>query len=1250
MAIEFLIGPAGSGKTQACLAQVREALEAAPEGPPLIWIAPKQATFQLEREVLGLGVRGFTRLEILPFDRVARRVLDEMGQPVRGLLTEEGRVMVLHAILIAKAPELTVFRRSARSASGFAAQLSQVLRELQRSGVGVERLRRQRLPEDSEGTLGLKLRDLALLFESYRDWLDGHGLRDPDDLLGLATGALAQARKSGGVRTGFGGVWLDGFAEMTVPELDLLAELVAVSPRATLAFCLDRVPMEGGTLDPDRPGDSAMASSLWSVTATTYARCRERVRGLDLPVQVRGLPEGGGKSPRFRHSAVLDRLAAAWAQPAGGSVGGGGDVNEGINLVECVDPEAEALLAVRLIHRHVRENGGRYREISVIVRRMEGYGDIVQRAFRRHGIPCFADHREPMSHHPVAELTRSVLRMAAGGWMHADWIGALKSGLVVDNPDLVDRIENAGLAHGLRGSEWMAVEEYRARAEIGPDAVRAIVGAVGAFESFRGAMRDGELTGAGLASALRELWGDLGVAETLARWQSGAEDLPPVYRAIHHTAWEQILAWCDAIELAFGETPLPVRDWLAVAEAGLARLTMGVIPPALDQVLLGAIDRARQPEVKLTILLGLNQGVFPAGPPAPALLNWVERLVLAEGGLDLGWARLQLAARESYYAYIACTRASHRLCAAWSRRGLDGKIQARSSVAERLLTFAGLHPDQPSVPGDAMAFDGQLKEFSGEAPPGEAVSISELMECPGWDRWVEFGEAAGAQMDFAAGHEAGAGGQNAEGGGQSAECGGQNVEGGGRSGGAGGEGGGSGEASTASRPCMVPLNRREHSTFNAQRSTGNHQPSTSRPSTGSWEGVPESVRLAAAAAAGIRGELNPKGGEDGRRLGGEARWRLHPEGEVVTSVSALEDFAECPFRHFAGRVLRLGEREEFRADAAGVGTLLHAIMKVFHERAVAERGKWRAWTPPEAAQLVADLGEEQLHESQFAALVQDPLVAWETRRRIGGLAALVGQTIAWMSAYGFDPAVSEYAFGDGSEGAAAAWTLDLGAGRVLKLRGRIDRIDAFRDGDGRVVVAVLDYKLSAQAPSAVEIEHGLDLQSLGYLAFATASTDLRQALSPGVAEPPEPVAGGAFYVPMTPRVPSGERGAEEEKVRQKYLDSLAHLGRADERWRSAFDSSASAGTGRGDRSRQFRPSDFVPSERFAGLQAGTVCWLRRHASAILDGVVGVQPIRYGANRSACEHCSFRAFCRFDLLRGEYRSMAVGAGADRGSSA
>src|SRR5437762_14146261 len=97
MQARFLLGPAGSGKTHRCLSEVRAELLKSPEGLPLVLLAPKQATFQLERQLLDHSrwgerprlplpeasggsphrgqLHGYTRLQILSFERLAGFVL-----------------------------------------------------------------------------------------------------------------------------------------------------------------------------------------------------------------------------------------------------------------------------------------------------------------------------------------------------------------------------------------------------------------------------------------------------------------------------------------------------------------------------------------------------------------------------------------------------------------------------------------------------------------------------------------------------------------------------------------------------------------------------------------------------------------------------------------------------------------------------------------------------------------------------------------------------------------------------------------------------------------------------------------------------------------------------------------------------------------------------------------------------------------------------------------------------------------------
>ena len=130
-------------------------------------------------------------------------------------------------------------------------------------------------------------------------------------------------------------------------------------------------------------------------------------------------------------------------------------------------------------------------------------------------------------------------------------------------------------------------------------------------------------------------------------------------------------SWLDNLELAFPSEPLPLRDWLPILEAGLANLTVGVIPPALwIEVFIGAIDRARNPDLKLAIVLGVNETIFPAAPTSPAILTDADRDELA---VPLGPDLREQISREHFFGYIACTRASEKLTVTFSRNDADGK-------------------------------------------------------------------------------------------------------------------------------------------------------------------------------------------------------------------------------------------------------------------------------------------------------------------------------------------------------------------------------------------------------------------------------------------------------------------------------------------------------------------------------------------------------------------------------------------------
>jgi ATP-dependent helicase/nuclease subunit B len=241
-------------------------------------------------------------------------------------------------------------------------------------------------------------------------------------------------------------------------------------------------------------------------------------------------------------------------------------------------------------------------------------------------------------------------------------------------------------------------------------------------------------TGLRLAEALRELWRSLHVEQTLERWTLDEEKPATGHRpsAVHRTVWDQMNAWLDNLVLAFSNEQLPLRDWLPVLEAGLANLTVGVVPPALDQVLIGAVDRARNPDLKLVLVLGVNETIFPATPAVQSLLTDADRDELT---LSLGPGLHDQLAREYYYGYIACTRASEKLVVTFSRHDTDDNALNPSAFIVHLRhIFPGLEEEdfQSEVPLDEIEHASeavpQLMEI--QNPKFQTRNVEELLRLP----------------------------------------------------------------------------------------------------------------------------------------------------------------------------------------------------------------------------------------------------------------------------------------------------------------------------------------------------------------------------------------------------------------------------------------------------------------------------------------------------------------------------------------
>jgi ATP-dependent helicase/nuclease subunit B len=855
----------------------------------------------------------------------------------------------------------------------------------------------------------------------------------------------------------------------------------------------------------------------------------------------------------------------------------------------------------------------------VLVRSLDGYHKPLERAFRRYGIPFFLDRREFVAHHPLAELTRGALRTVAFDWPHDDWFAALKAGFSPVDEAEIDRLENEALARGWHGAKWREPIQIADNPELEKFLERLREKMLPPFQNLAAqfARWRNKPTGTQLAGALREFWSKMKVEPTLECWslaEPGKSSLISRHSSLHQTVWEQMNAWLDNVTLAFADEALALRDWLPILEAGLANLTVGVIPPALDQVLIGAIDRARNPDLKLALVLGVNESVFPAAPAAPTILTDTDRDEMSQHMRAPGPDLRERLARERYLGYIACTRASEKLVVTFSRHDADGRALNPSPFIAHLRRI---------LPGL------DIEESGGGINLAEAEHVSEIASSLMTVQSSEPERRPPARRE---------------------------------------------EAGVQASAC-APADRLKPELQRAGPKAGAPAQSMAEDlaaeTVKKWNELLE-LPILAELAKSLHALHEPDPAEG---LSPTLAEKLFGP-TLRSSVSRLEEFAQCPFRFFVHSGLRAEERKVFELDAREQGSFQHEVLKMFHEQVSAEGKRWRDLTPPDARvrmgkiamMLALDYRDGLLHTNEQSRF---------TARGLGeSLQDFVETLVFWMRGqYEFDPAVAELEFGFGP-GGAPAWEIDWGAGHRLALRGRIDRIDLCRETDGRALCVVMDYKSGQKKLDKILVEHGVQLQLLAYLAairswppevwaglnlpafFSLALDPLGAPASrrPVGSQKPE-LAGetpalpgispaGVFYVNLRGQYESGgtrdEVLADADAARKR---AYRHAGRFDAGTLSKLDHTNAADQFNyrlnKDGSVRSNSVEALPRAEFEALLDRVETQLQEMGRSIFSGAAQVDPYRKG-HETPCEFCDYRPACRIDPWTHQYRVLRPSA--------
>ena len=316
------------------------------------------------------------------------------------------------------------------------------------------------------------------------------------------------------------------------------------------------------------------------------------------------------------------------------------------------------------------------------------------------------------------------------------------------------------------------------------------------------------------------------------------------------------------------------------------------------------------------------------------------------------------------------------------------------------------------------------------------------------------------------------------------------------------------------------------------------------------------------------------------------------------SASRLEQFNRCPFAHYVKYGLKAKERPESKEEAADAGTFLHDALDAFL-KLVKERGlNWATLMEADADALVQEVMPPLVASHNDGIFLRDVRLREALFLRIDAVKKCARSIVRQMQAGSYRPYETELGFGPDCP--FPPLLLKTDDGRIVKLYGRIDRVDKSRDGFYRVI----DYKMGDRKFEPAKIAAGLSLQLPLYLAAV---------------EGLEGEMGGMYYMPLS--LPAPKEGEEQHHVLRGVTAGSEEAVAALERH---LDGRSEIVQGL-RRNKDGKLSGNVCRQEDMGvLTREAVAVAERTLDHMRRGEAQVMPYK-----GACDWCPYQAVCRFD---------------------
>lgn len=654
MSLRLVYGRSGTGKTSFCFKEIGENIN----NNKIYIITPEQFSFTAEQNLMNaVNSKAVINAEVLTFERMAYRVINEIGNTVQTSLSECGKAMLLYSILDEQKNNLKYLGKTEKNLD----VILRTITELKKHNVNTEMIE-DVLKDSTDVRLKYKLEDIQLLYKSYNELINNKYI-DENDILTILNENIEKVDMFKNTI-----IYIDEFAGFTKQEYLLIEKLLKMAKKLTISICTDNL-LENTNPDIDIFYPNKIAAN----------RIKELAKKNNVLIEEDVILE---KRYRYKNRELYkleDSLATSKKDKYEENV-------ENIKMFLASNPYSEVEYMANNIIELVRDKNYQYRDIAIITKDITKYSGLIKAIFGKYEIPVFIDEKQDLSQNILVKYITAFLDIFAKNWSIDAMFNYIKSGFLNINQEDIFVLENYCKNLGIKGIKKYS-EEWKIQTGSNYDLDKLNTlrkNIVTPLLDFRKKLNNSK-TVTDISKSLYEFLIENNINQIVEQkseelQKEGKIDLANIY----NTSWNILIEILDEMVLVLGDKKVSFEKYSELLRIGLTNSSLGKIPATLDEVTVGDVDRSRSSKKKVVFIIGLNDGVFPSNNKNEGFIDDNERIYLKENGIELAKTLTEQIYDENFNIYKAFTIPEEILYLSYLASDSDGKGLRKSILVNKI--------------------------------------------------------------------------------------------------------------------------------------------------------------------------------------------------------------------------------------------------------------------------------------------------------------------------------------------------------------------------------------------------------------------------------------------------------------------------------------------------------------------------------------------------------------------------------------